>query len=178
MEPDDILDEGLAKEVPLPRNLSIAYLFLVAIVPVIAGVLIGLATNGLNLYIFPGSFPLARMVQGVEESLAFSLVFGAIFTLVIVLDSERRTSNRRLLKIYLQCAIIVVGCWILVGAVGAVLYQHYENIDPFNKFVIRRFRAALGWKRLSVWGSRLGGLVALAWAIYASRPSKLRLGAK
>lgn len=172
MESDDLLDEELVNpQLPI-RPLNFAHLSLVVLAPVIIGCLIGLGSGIINGKIFWEYYTVVRIKHAGQEGLLFGLVFGLLFAVLLYLNPVHRMSNARLIKVYLRCAVIVIGCWVLAGAIGALLYDQIEDIDPLNKFYVHRTRWALGWARTSFWGARLGGLMALFWAIVASSLQK------
>jgi len=172
MKPGDVIDDGLMKTRPLLLKLNLAQLILAAIAPVIIGGLVGLGTSIVNGNIFWEHYSAKRIIQGGQEGLVLGFLFGLLFMLVLILSPKRRMSNVNLLRVYLQCVAIVIGCWVIGGTVGAMLYDQFIDIDPQNKFYPDRIRWRLGWSKNSFWGTRIGGLIALAWAVFASRPQK------
>jgi hypothetical protein len=169
MEHDDLLDADLFEK-PLQK----INLVLVGIPPIFMGAILGWGTNAMNSYIYRNDFYGFQRAFGTVEGLQFGLVFGVVFSIVVAKSSRRWLLTQRLFNVYLQCTVIVLILWVLAGSIGALLYHYYPDVDPKAMFYPRRSRPYLGWTKCSIWGTRLGGVVALVWAIYATRGTSRR----
>lgn len=170
MEYDDLLDGDLVNKPHPEINLA-----LVATIPLFGGGLLGLVTNFINGSILRQNYTFFRMIYGFREGIVFGLVFGVVFTIIVARSSRRRLKIKQLLKAYMQCAAIVIGLWAVAGCIGAVLYHCYPEIAPRLTTIAKRLHAAIGWVNVSVWGTRLGALVAFCWAAFITRKKKVEV---
>lgn len=177
MKTDGILDEPL-----IERTKSVNYLLL-ALIPLLMGPVIGIATNYLNVEISKDYFRVVMdwgvsdgyvtflaMVQGVREGFLYGAVFSLIFTIYVFKTNRGGLGSQHFRLIFIRVPIIVLVCWLIGGLLGVLVFRYFPELTvaPFPDLIYRLTYELerYGWVAGSIWGGMIGGVLALGWAIW------------
>jgi len=184
MRADDILDEPL-----IERTKPVNFLLL-ALIPVFMGPVLGIATNYLNARISKEYFQTVMewdglsqsyitylaMVQGAREGFLYGAIFSLIFTSYVAWRKYDGLGNKFFRFLLIRVPIIITTCWLTGGILGVVVFYVLPDTTgvPFLFQSLNHGLEHFGWVGGSIRGGMLGGVVALAWAIYRTSREEQR----